>query len=358
MSRVPLVQGITSRRCGAALAAFVFVTQAAGPLAAQTTPSVTVGGGLQTSVVHTDADDADGVDNFNVNDVRLYVNGTAAEHITFMFNTGYTASDNDVNILDAVAQISTSPQFNIWFGRFLPPSDRANLYGPFFAHHWGVFSDGVQDGYPFIYQGRQNGAMYWGQFGKVKVSGGGFDGASATGDATLIGAGRVQIDFWDPEDGYYLNGTYYGDKNLLAIGLAGQFQGSDKSAYSVDFLLERKVPGGGAYTVEAEWAKYAELGGYNPRYGTNDGGYVLASYLFPQVVGQGRFEALAKYAFARYRDGLRPIDADHDQTTTELNLNYVIKQFNARVMAFYKDTRFSAVRPDAKQLGVGMQIQM
>ncbi len=328
------------------------------PAAAQTTPAVSVGAGLQTSFVHTDPEAGDATDAFNINDMRLYVNGTATENITFMFNTAYTGADNDVNVLDAVAQISTSPKFNIWFGRFLPPSDRANLYGPFFAHHWAVFQDGVQDGYPFIYQGRQNGAMYWGQFGKVKVSGGGFDGASATGDSTVIGAGRVQVDFWDAENGYYLNGTYYGDKNLLAIGAAGQVQGSEKTAVSLDFLLERKVPGGGAYTVEAEWAKYDRLGGYNPNYGTNDGGYVLAAYLFPQLVGRGRFEALGKYAFARFRDGNRVVDADYDQKTTELNLNYVIKQFNARVMLFYKDTSFSAVRPDNTQIGLGMQIQM
>ena len=31
----------------------------------------------------------------------------------------------------------------------------------------------------------------------------------------------------------------------------------------------------------------------------------------------------------------------YDQKTTEVNLNYVIKQFNARVMTFYQDTRFN-----------------
>ena len=36
--------------------------------------------------------------------------------------------------------------------------------------------------------------------------------------------GRVQIDLWDAEGGYYLNGTYYGGKNLLAVGGAVQAQ--------------------------------------------------------------------------------------------------------------------------------------
>ena len=123
----------------------------------------------------------------------------------------------------------------------------------------------------------------------------------------------MQVDFWDPETGYYLNGTYYGDKNLLGLGAAGQMQGSDKNAYSVDFLLERKVGGGGAVTVEAEWAKYDRLGGYNARYGIDDGGYMLGAYLFPKLVGNGRFEVLGKYAKARFREGLTPLDADYDR---------------------------------------------
>ena len=321
-------------------------------------PPITVGAGVQTSFVHTEPDGADSVDAFALNSARLYVNGPVTNTIKFMFNTEYNSVGNDVEILDAVARLEFSEKFNVWFGRFLPPSDRSNLYGPYYAHHWAVYSDGVQDGYPFIFQGRDNGAAYWGQFGKVKLSAGAFDGASATGDDTLLGAGRIQVDFWDPEPGYYLNGTFYGDKNILAIAAAGQVQGDDKSAYNVDFLLERKVGAGGAVSVEAEWAKYDRLGGYNARYGTDDGGYVLGAYLFPALVGEGRFEVLGKYAQARFRDGITPLDLDYDQKTTELNLNYVIRQFNARVMVFFKDTRFDAVRADFMQFGVGLQIQM
>ena len=336
---------------------------AAAPVSAQGVqlPPITVGGGLQTSFAHTDVDtdeDDDASDAFALNSARLYVSGPVTSKIKFMFNTEYNGATNAVGVLDAVAQLEFSPGFNVWFGRFLPPSDRANLYGPYYAHHWSVYTDGVQDGYPFIFQGRDNGAVYWGQFGKVKLSGGAFDGATATGDDTLIGAGRIQVDFWDPEPGYYLNGTFYGDKNILALGGAGQIQGEDKSAYNVDFLLERKVGTGGAVSVEAEWAKYDRLGGYNARYGTDDGGYILAAYLFPGLVGVGRFEVLGKYAHARFREGITALDADYDQDTTEVNLNYVIKQFNARAMVFFKDTRFDAVRDSFIQFGIGLQIQM
>jgi hypothetical protein len=330
----------------------------APPVLAQDLPSVTIGGGMQTSFVHTEPEDSEGSDSFLLNSARLYVNGSATKTIKFMFNTEYNGASNDVEILDAVARFEFSDKFNFWAGRFLPPSDRANLYGPYYSHHWAVYTDGVQDGYPFIFQGRDNGMMYWGQFDKVKVSGGVFDGLSATGNDTVLVAGRVQVDFWDPEPGYYLNGTFYGDKNILALGFAGQVQGEDRNAYNVDFLLERKVGMGGAASVEAEWARYDRLGGYNSRYGTDDGGYVLGAYLFPQLVGEGRFEAVGKFAYARFREGITVFDPDYDQKTTEIDFNYIIKQFNARIMMFFKDTRFDAVRENFMQFGVGIQIQM
>ncbi len=246
--------------------------------------------------------------------------------------------------------------FNIWAGRFLPPSDRANLYGPFYAHEWAVFSDGIQDGYPSVFQGRDNGVAYWGTFAKkVKVSLGGFDGGTVTGNHDLVGAARVQIDFWDPEDGYYLNGTYYGDKNLLAIGGATQFQ-DGKTASTVDFLLEKKIPGGGAFTIESEYADYNGFGGYESAYTKSQVcWYGLASFLFPKVIGPGRFEVLGKYAKAEFTRGT---SASYDQKTTEVNLNYIIKQFNLRVMSFFQDLRFNRERPDTWQAGLGLQIQM
>ena len=45
------------------------------------------------------------------------------------------------------------------------------------------------------------------------------------------------------------------------------------------------------------------------------------------------------------------ITPSYHQKTTEVNFNYVIKQFNARVMTFYKDTRFNRARTDFWQVG-------
>jgi hypothetical protein len=324
---------------------------------------VTVGAGLRTSYDHIEPDTGSSTDQFAVNDIRLYVSGNVTDYFKLMFNTDYDSITNKIEVLDAVGRLEVSPEFNVWFGRFLPPSDRANLYGPFYANQWGVFTDGIQDGYPFIYQGRDNGVTYWGTFAKkVKVSVGAFDGPSSTGVNHVLGAARVQIDFWDPEDGYYLNGTYYGDKNLLAIGGATQYQ-DGRTATTVDFLLEKKLPNMGAFTIESEMSDYNRLGGYNANYAKSQGEYGLASYLFPKAIGAGKLtgkiQVLGKFAKADFTHGM-PIGLypSYNQKTTEVNVNWIIKQFNARVMTFYRDTRFSRGQPDVWQAGIALQLQL
>ncbi len=319
---------------------------------------ITIGAGLQTSYVHTDTDGSNSTDLFQLNHARLYISGPVADGIKFMFNTDYDSVTNKIGVLDAVAEFSTSPKFNIWAGRFLPPSDRANLYGPFYSNEWAVYNDGVQDGYNSVFQGRDNGVAYWGDFSKLKVSIGGFDGGSAgTGRSQMIGAARVQLDLWDKEDGYYLNGTYYGDKNLLAIGAASQIQ-DGHTASSLDFLLEKKVLNGGAFSIESEYSNYNGLGGYIGGY-KSQGAYGLASFLFPKAISlgkySGKFEVLGKYAKADFTQGPT---ASFDQKTTEVNLNYVMKQFNARVMMFFLDKKFNKIEPNEWQAGIGLQIQM
>ena len=346
-----------ARRCAPALFLLSGFLVLALPSRAQVTLGpVTVGAGLRTSFTHTDPDAGSSTDKFLLDSARIYLSGPVTNKIKFMFNTEYDGSNNKIGVLDAVARIELHPKFNIWAGRFLPPSDRANLYGPYYAHHWNVYTDGIQNGHPFIFQGRDNGIVYWGDFAKkVKVSVGAFDGGSATGNnSKILGAARVQIDFWDKEDGYYLNGTYYGDKNLLAIAGATQVQ-SGHTATTVDFLLEKKLPNNGVVTIEAEYANYNRLGGYDSAYAKSQGAYGLASYLFPKAVGMGNFEILGKYAKAEFTHGKTP---NYHQKTTEVNFNYVIKQFNARVMTFFKDTRFNRQRTDFWQAGVGFQIQM
>jgi hypothetical protein len=345
-----------------------FITAAAGvgfatlPIMQAAAGDVTVGGGMRTSFSSTDFDDGDSVSDFALNSARLYISGKATDNIGFMFNTEYNSNDEEIRVIDAAAQFSFSGgTHNIWVGRFLPPSDRANLYGPYYASNWAVYQDGVQDGYPFETEGRDDGIMYWGQYDKVKFSIGAFDATGVTtGDSDVLLASRVQVDFWDAENGYYLNGTYYGEKDLLAIGLAAQTADAG-DAYTFDFLLEKKLGGNGVITLEAEYGMYDGLGGYpSPRgtpYEQEDGYYVLGAYLFGGSAGPGKFQVLAKYGQATYDYALALEDVDQD--TLEFNLNYLIKTFNARISLYYLDKSFDPeVGGDSQTIGLGLQIQM
>jgi hypothetical protein len=361
----PMVSEKFPVRMRYALIGLLGLLLAASPIWAQDfDPTFSVGGGIRTSYDHTEPTGGKDTDQFELDRARLYFSGDVTKNISVMFNTDYSSVTNSMEILDAVGEFHISPEFNIWFGRFLPPSDRANLYGPFYAHDWAVFTDGIQDGYPGIFQGRDDGVTYWGDFkagsAKIKASVGAFDGNSADGNTSLIWAGRVQIDFWDPENGYYLNGTYYGDKNLLAIAGASEVQ-DGKTATTVDFLMERKVMNSGAFSIESEYSRYNRLGGYDANYAKSQGAYALGSFMFPKVVGVGKFEILGKYAIASFthRVAFAGIaDESYRQNTGEINLSYIIKEFDARISSFYRDTRFNAVQKNSWEAGVGLQLQI
>ena len=50
-----------------------------------------------------------------------------------------------------------------------------------------------------------------------------------------------------------------------------------------------------------------------------------------------------------------------EQTTSELNVNYIIKEFNARISLFVIDVDFKPtsvfVAPDSTRIGLGLQVQ-
>jgi Phosphate-selective porin O and P len=352
--------GPAARLAATAVLGMIALAAATAALADVSLPPISVGGGVRTSFDTVDPDGGKKVDDFDVDSARLYISGSVTDDIKFTFNTEYTgdtgSGDNKIEVLDAIARFEFSDELNIWAGRFLPPSDRANLHGPYYANEWSSFIDGVQDGYANVAVGRDDGVAYWGQFlsDMLSVSAGVFDVPSTFGTGNVVWAERLQVDLWDPEKGYYLNGTYYGDKDVLALGVAGQ-QLSTKNAYNVDFLMEKKIGDLGAISVQGEYAKY-EFGGYTGN--QSDGGFGMVSYLFPQVIGIGKFEILAKYAKTTY-----DFDAGSvGQKTDIAEIGYIIKEFNARVSLFYNKVIFDqdnvAGLTDYKVYGVGVQLQL
>lgn len=325
-------------------------------------PETTMTASLRTSLVSTSYDTGPDVQDFSLNSLSLYINGKITDNVKFSFSSELDSSQA-VSLQDAIAQFEFSPTMNIWMGRFLPPTDRANSYGAYFSNNWNFAADGTQDGYPFITFGRADGVAYWGDFAdkKLKLSAGFFDIPSTkagTPDADkMMSAARLQYDFWDAEPGYYLNGTYLGEKDILAVAAAiNDVDGN--SVTNFDFLMEKKVAGGGAFTVEGEYIKYDKLGGYPAPAATvssdGDSWYLMSSYLLPQPVGPGKLQVLGKFGTSSY-DGIGGASAI-DMDTTELNLNYIIKSFNAKVSLFYLDHSFSQTGLDNSSIGVGVQL--
>ncbi len=196
------------------------------------------------------------------------------------------------------------PQFNIWAGRFLPPSDRANLYGPFYSHEWSVYTDGIQDGYPFVFQGRDNGVVYWGDFAKkVKVSVGAFDGKSATGNHECPW-GRSRPDRFLGSGGRLLP-----ERDLLRRQEPARHRRSDSDSGRPHGVNRRFPPGKetaqrrrrsrskASIPTTTGWAGTTRL---TPRARARMGWEATS---FRKQVGIGKFEILGKYAKAEFTHG-------------------------------------------------------
>lgn len=363
--RLPVALAVAATAGAAALAAPI--DPALADVSLPALPPISVGVGLQTSLydcdkscIYSPSSDANGgnVQGIALDSIRLYINGSVTDTIKLTFNTEYTGSgsgpgDNKVEVLDAIGRFEFSPYLNIWAGRLLPPSDRANLYGPYYANDWAPYADGVADFYPDVAIGRDNGLAYWGDFGMLKVQVGAFDGQtlnSAVADKSkLLYAGRLTYDFWEKESGYYFNGTYYGDKDILALGVAGQTQDS-QSTWSLDGLMEKKLANLGAVTVEAEYMRDNRLTSAT----SSDGWYALASYLFPQVIGIGKFQVLGKYS----QKTIDALPVEDKLKTTEFDLNYIIKSFNARVGFYYLNQKDDLANSSPNEFGIKLQLQM
>jgi len=343
--------------------------------------------GLRASYTRRDFGAPDGnskSNDFSVESARLFLGGSYAKMFKATLNTE-RSSDDRVRLLDGIAQFEPLPEFNLWLGRMLPPSDRANLYGPYFALPWSF--PGIVSNYPSIFAGRNNGAVAWGKplAGKLVYAAGAYEGhnraAGLSGQSDkLLYAGRLAYNFWDPEPApaYYTGGWYGGSKNILTVGLAAQSQkdGVGTAAapgkltvWSADLLAERRL-GAGVPTLEAAYYKYklgaVDCGSGEPgslacvAAGDNMGGMVDGkavllggAWLFPQTVGWGQLQP-----FVRWQRLQRTLSST---TAKELDVgvNYLVRGPSARFTAQYgkiQDDRVPAPRDSVGQFVLGAQL--
>jgi hypothetical protein len=343
--------------------------------------SISVGLGMRGSFTSSEHGASDGSrsEDFNLDSVRLYVNGNLTKSIGATFNTERDA-DGDIKLLDGYMRYEPMDEFNIWAGRHLPPSDRANLDGPNYLSSWNY--PGLVSQYPAKFAGRDDGVTIWGKVFEKKLTYaiGAFNGhnrisgASNAGHEPLI-AGRVAFNFLDVEDnpGYYTSSTYYGTADVFTVGASFMHQkngvgtaglSGDYFGYNVDVLFEKKVMDGGAITLEGAYYNYDTddvldvAPGFNGADSTanvggivqGDGYLLSAAFLFPMEVGIGKFQPVVRYQ--TFDADLFAFEADQ----WDIGVNYIIKGHNARLSAVWSKLEVDGLG-DNDTITLGAQLQ-
>jgi hypothetical protein len=263
-------------------------------------------------------------------------------------------------LLDVIGKLDLYDEFHIWAGRMLVPSDRSNFSGFWFMGPWyypGGYYNAVPNTPNFAGNsffgapvgprqgpdGRNDGATVWGQFGGglFKYYVGAYDVFNATNNPLI--SGRLNLALISPEPGYFHSSTYWGAKDILALGASAQYQKSkgaqtDYSEVSVDALFEKNIDGFGVIDLEGAFYKYFATG-MDLSY------FVVASYLTPQKMGFGHLQPLVRLQQAK------PVDSDM-WTIVEAQLGYIIANDGAKIALGYQWQKAGDVKSNALYLGL------
>ena len=338
-----------------------------------------IGLGFRSSFAVTEDGAPNGQDSssgVNFTNMRLYTAAKVHENVTLEFNTelgnATSALDTDqaIRVLDAVAKFSFKG-FDLWAGRFLPPSDRSNLDGPFYLNNYDF---PIVQAYPAIFAGRDNGVAIMKEYagGKFKWSYGLFEGrTNSTNTNTnpdqadnLLHAARVTYNFWDPEPGYYTTSSYYGAKDVLAVAFVYQHEADgagtsttagDFTGWNVDVLMEKKLQNGGVVNLEGAYYDYDLDDRVDADLTQGEGYLLLGSYLIPKQIGWGKVQPYVRYQhFARAN-----LTTDlGNRTRTEGGVNYIIDGQNAKISVLYFSDRNGSNADPKNTFRIGLQFQL
>lgn len=347
------------------------VANAGGKIAIDDTKWISIGAGARGSftAMEDNAPNGDWGTDFNADNARIYINGQIHQYIKFELNTecvfcGNSALEEFV-LLDAIAKFEINPMFNIWAGRLLAPAERQELNGPFYSTTYDAyktpfvssdFSVDFGTGGAGVYA-RDHGVNVWGAAGPggaLQYVFGVFNGLeSAAGfgpnqDDNLMYAGRVAYNFLSVEKnpGYYTSGTYYGTAgDIFTVAMAFQYQedgagsflnAGDYRALIADVIYEKVLANKGVFTFNGEYKNFDS--DYNVAAFADpdcfcqfdgDAFSVVGLYMFPQMVGIGKFQPYVRYS------EINP-DNSADRDEIEGGVNYIIDGHNARVSLFYQ----------------------
>ncbi len=320
---------------------------------------------------------------FNLDSMRIYLGAKITDNITVEINTDVHERDifdDNIKVLDAFVEFKWNDYFHIRAGRHLPASDRYNLDGPYYNNSFNFPL--ISQRWPNVALGRVDGISYWGQYkgGKFKWQGSVSEGREISEAANddydhLQFSGRLTYNFWEPESGYYNSSTYYGKKDVLAIGLVGWHQsdgtgtaesGHDFNGWNVDFRCEKNF-GWGTIDVEAAYFDYGMHGGRDSELlrattlagpVSSDGTSWTAgfSYLYPEKIGWGQPQFVSRYQ--SFNPTGNQTAEMRVESKLELGLHYIIEGHNAKIALVYSNEHIGGTtNEDRGAVLLGMQFQ-
>ncbi len=273
---------------------------------------------------------------------ELHAGGKVHKNVSVTLNLNANGLAKSAGIMDAIIGFDFVDAFHIWVGQLLVPADRANGSGPFFMIPWnypGFYSVGATTVAALPAEGpsgRNAGAVIWGDVmdGTFKYMAGAFNSKStalapnnaADATATPLFSGRLNLALLAKEPGFWGNGSYFGEKDVLSIGVSGQAQkalvGPNYGEIGADALAEFKV-GGGWVTGEAVYYHFtADNAAFK------DSLSILAAYATP-TVGVGNIQPMVRYQMAKP-------DTGDTISAVDVGLSYLIKGPALRAMATFQ----------------------
>ncbi len=218
---------------------------------------------------------------------------------------GGRARGGELTVLDAIGAWEPKEWFRLWVGRFLVPTDRATLTGPFFSTSWDF---PLVAAYPAAVAGRSEGFTIWGHLTAIglKYYAGAFRRPDVlpTSVRDLMGTVRLA---WSPigsEPSYYANGTFFGSKRVLTIAAGarvapnsiGPVDGrGDLWGWNVDAFFESTLGAAGVLTAEAGLFRYYPTLAASALVPSGTATYETLSWIPPFYVGSARLQLTARH---------------------------------------------------------------
>lgn len=149
---------------------------------------------------------------------------------------------------------------------------------------------------------------------------------------------RLVVNFWNPEPGYFNKTTYYGEKDILALGLTYEHQNNaagdgittkDFTGWSIDLMIEKKLASGAVAGLESAYYNYDIERANDTYFREGESFYSTASYLFAGKWGPGKLQPHVRY-----------IQFDYIGTgiarSWDIGTNYIIKGHAMRGSLVYR----------------------